>query len=83
MGKRDLELAAANMDVDLNSPRPKRRRDAETPVPKAESAEPKTAKEEPASDEEVLEPENTMSPAEIRELGQKVLQVLKDAVDKE
>ena len=83
MGKRDLELAAANMDVDLNSPRLKRRRDAETPVPKAESVEPKAAKEEPGSDDEALEPENTMSPAEVRELGQKVLQVLKDAVDKE
>ena len=82
MGKRDLELGAS-MGIDVNAPRSKRRH-AETLV-KAESVEPAAGKDDPSSDaeEEANDAANSMTTAEIREFGLKVLEVIKSAVDKE
>lgn len=79
MGKRDLDLGA-NMDINVNAPRSKRRH-TEAPV-KAESVEPSAGKDEPSSDAED-EATNSMTLAEIREFALKVLEVIKNAVDKE
>ena len=70
-------------NVDVNAPRAKRRL-TDTPV-KAESVEPTAGKEDPSSDAEegANDAANSMTPAEVRELGLKVLEVIKNAVDKE
>jgi hypothetical protein len=80
MGKREL---AAYGDVDVYAPRPKRRRDTDTPTIVMDNAN--QQKEEPSSDTEQpdVEEENAMTVEEIRDAGRKVLQLLKDAVDKE
>ena len=68
-------------DVDAEAPRSKRRRDTETPATTTDIVE----KEEPSSDAEAAELENTddMSAEELRDAGRAVLQMLREVVDKE
>ncbi|KAI5122376.1 hypothetical protein M0805_004133 [Coniferiporia weirii] len=78
---------AANPDIDVDAPRPKRRKDVQSETPAAEDDE---AHDPGASSDQEQEQINgvenegpAMSPEEVREEGLKVWQALKDAVDKE
>ncbi|KAH8110617.1 Bromodomain-containing protein, partial [Phellopilus nigrolimitatus] len=82
MVKRDF---AANPDIDVDAPRSKRRKDTQSEAPADEDNEMPEAGASSDQEQESGVAENgpAMSPEEVREEGHKVLQVLKDAVDKD
>lgn len=86
MAKRDF---ATNPDIDIDAPRPKRHKDvsAEPAITNTGDAPERGAssdREDDNADANVeADPGNMLSPEEVREEGSKVLQLLKDAVDKE
>ncbi|EJC98735.1 Bromodomain-containing protein, partial [Fomitiporia mediterranea MF3/22] len=78
---------AANPDIDVDAPRAKRHREtvAETPVTDEADMPEKDGSSERENDNDTNAAEvgPAMSPEEVREEGLKVLQVLRDAVDRE
>lgn len=78
MVKREVE---ANVDVD--APRPKRRKDAESNEPSTEDVEMGEVDASSEHDEKEQDEGPTMSPEEVTEEGLKVWHTVKDAVDKE
>lgn len=86
MAKRDF---AANPDIDVDAPRSKRHKDisVEPAITNAGDALERGASSDREDDNGggnvEADPGNMLSPEEVREEGSKVLQLLKDAVDKE